>query len=361
MRIILGHTLDVLKTLPDKSAQCCVTSPPYWGLRDYGLPPQIWGGDPECDHEWTTESIRPAHPDRSTGGKDGNGSGVFVDYIPRGSQDAKNQRGSAISNGCFCKCGSWKGSFGLEPSPKLYIQHTVEIFREVWRVLRDDGTLWLNLGDSYSHSGTGVNAVAKPKNLLAIPWRVALALQDDGWYLRSDIVWHKTNPMPESVKDRPTKSHEYIFLLSKSRKYYYDTASVKEPTTGNAHDRGSGVNPKAANWKTPEGGREKGQYRPKQNESFAAACNKIVLSRNLRSVWTIATQPYKGAHFATFPEKLISPCIKAGCPRHGIVLDPFAGSGTTGVVAKKLGRNYILIELNPKYITMARERIRDAD
>jgi DNA modification methylase len=442
---------------------------------------------PDCDHEWISERKRPEHPDRSSGGKDFNGSGVFVDNIPRGTQEAKNHRGASFSYGATCtKCGAWKGSFGLEPTPELYVAHAVEIFREVRRVLRDDGTLWLNLGDSYANYGSGGNGATggldkstlaspmppinttpvkkslpknlKPKDLVGIPWMIAFALRADGWYLRSDIIWNKPNPMPESVTDRPTKSHEYIFLLSKSANYFYDNEAVKEKTTGNAHSRGNGVNPKALNWKTPDGwdttkgegghgvfhkeGREKGvqNYRPKQNESFAAAVNQIVLLRNIRSVWTIPTQPFKDAHFATFPEKLVEPCIKAGasqrgcCPEcgapwvritrkikskarkvvsphaavpgqraHGTffseryddpaiietcgwkpscqcqradwreagksfnvfpidpipctVLDPFAGSGTVGVMCEKLGRDFIGIELNPSYFKMAEKRI----
>ncbi len=204
----------------------------------------------------------------------------------------------------------------------------------------------------------------KPKDLCGMPWRVAFALQADGWYLRSDIIWHKPNPMPESVRDRPTKAHEYLFLLSKSERYYYDADAIKEPTTGSAHHRGQGVNPKAEKWPnawSAESGRHdgvgNGRFRPKQNESFSAAVVRTVERRNKRTVWSLATKPYPGAHFATFPPKLVEPCILAGCPVGGVVLDPCAGSGTTLLVAKEHGRNSVGIELNPDYVKMARVRL----
>ena len=257
-----GDARDVLLTLADESVQTVVTSPPYWGLRDYGV----------------------------------------------------------------------NGQIGLEPTPELYVENMVSIFRDVRRVLRSDGTLWLNMGDSYAGSGAGGggnrkgnehgqhNAVAKksrpsalpthkPKDLVGIPWRLAFALQADGWYLRCDIIWSKPNPMPESVTDRPTKAHEYIFLLTKSARYYYDAEAIREP------------------------------------------------QRNKRSVWEIPTQPYSEAHFATFPEALVRPCILAGTSEAGVVLDPFAGSGTTLAVATSLGRKSIGIELSDEYMEIARKRI----
>lgn len=281
-----------LKELPEKSIHCCVTSPPYWGLRDYGTDDQ----------------------------------------------------------------------FGLEETPQQYVDNMVKLFREVKRVLKDDGTLWLNLGDSYSSGGRqsttnqslrgekqyGVtrpkaNKNIKPKDLIGIPWRVAFALQADGWYLRQDIIWHKPNPMPESVHDRCTKSHEYIFLLSKSPSYYYDNESIKEKAIGN--------NP----------GNKSHKYFNSHDEKFKTKTNlkniTAVDFRNKRSVWTVNTKSYKEAHFATYPEKLILPCIKAGCPKGGIVLDPFMGAGTTGLVARKLNRNYIGFELNADYIKIAEKRI----
>jgi len=305
-KIYQGNVLKVLKTFPDESIHCCVTSPPYWGLRDYGL----------------------------------------------------------------------EGQLGLESTPEEYVTKMVEVFREVKRVLRKDGTLWLNLGDSYCGTGNkgeykdpkysdGRNGqkVAlnnkikglKSKDLVGIPWMVAFALRADGWYLRQDIIWHKPNPMPESVKDRCTKAHEYIFLLSKSRKYYYDHEAIKEPAAYDGRKdtllKGS---PKYEKGVVPgqvaHSMAAKGHERWKKNERGEYVKNK-------RSVWTIPTKPFKEAHFAIFPEKLIEPCILAGCPEGGIVLDPFMGSGTTAVVALKHNRNYIGIELNPEYIKIAEKRI----
>ena len=226
---------------------------------------------------------------------------------------------------------------GMEDTPEEFVDNLVKVFREVKRVLRDDGTVWLNLGDSYNagrnggHAGgskqnhkkylqrSGANVVGlKPKDLVGIPWRVAFALQQDGWYLRQDIIWHKPNPMPESVKDRCTKAHEYIFLLSKSTKYYFDNEAIKEDL---------------------------------------AKSSNVSNKRNKRSVWTITTKPFKGAHFATFPMDLIEPCVLAGCPEGGTVLDPFGGSGTTGIVAVNNKRNAVLCELNQEYIDLAKKRI----
>lgn len=318
-----GDALEVLRTMDAGSAQTCVTSPPYWGLRDYGT----------------------------------------------------------------------DGQLGLEASPEQYVEKMVEVFREVRRVLRDDGTLWLNLGDSYfggrcgardperwpkqsrnDHMPTGAKDAGggKQKDLVGIPWRVAFALQADGWYLRSDIIWSKPNPMPESVTDRPTKAHEYIFLMSKSQRYYYDAEVIKEPVTGGAHARGNGVNPKAllqgdhprnvdCRYQAPgqpehTGLRRKG-LRAKQNPSFSAAVAGLVDTRNKRSVWTVQSHAFPEAHFATFPPKLIEPCVLAGCPTGGVVLDPFCGSGTTGLVALRADRRFVGIELNDQYVTMARDRI----
>lgn len=375
-----------LKLLPDKSVHCVVTSPPYWGLRDYGV----------------------------------------------------------------------KGQIGLEKTPKAFIRIMVRIFKEVKRVLRDDGTLWLNIGDSYaslaggySSSGSrGKNSVIsektqaavvksknrkppiglKPKDLVGIPWMLAFALRDAGWYLRQDIIWHKPNPMPESANDRCTKSHEYIFLLSKSNRYYYDQKAIATPyadktyTTFGIEIKGSGDQTglimaenransmavhKAKKWKSPDGwdtgpgshgtihrnGREKGKpftehknlSRDDKNHSFHEARKGKQIDNsagingtgfkghsgnkdangdligdglaNKRSVWTVATKPFSEAHFATFPEELILDCIKAGCPEGGIVLDPFMGAGTTALVAQKLNRNFIGFELNPAYIKIANKRL----
>ena len=295
-QILQGDCRDLLKTLPDASVHCVVTSPPYFGLRDYGVDGQI----------------------------------------------------------------------GLEASPDAFVAELVAVFREVRRVLRDDGTLWLNLGDSYNsgasgglggstlgggqnnqrvsnRSGRGLVNALKPKDLIGAPWRVAFALQADGWYLRQDIIWHKPNPMPESVTDRCTKSHEYVFLMSKSARYFYDAAAIAEEgviPAGTKAAKGSverfntlGVNSRPPEYKIYDG------------------------MRNARSVWTIATQPFREAHFATFPPDLAERCIKAGCPVGGTVLDPFGGAGTTGLVADRLQRSSILIELNPVYASMAKKRL----
>lgn len=301
-RVIHGDCLSVLPTLDADSIHCCVTSPPYYGLRDYGHTDQI----------------------------------------------------------------------GLEETPDAYVAKMVAVFREVRRVLRDDGTLWLNLGDSWANDGkwggsTGGKHVSalhgdsgcgrrrkttglKPKDLIGIPWRVAFALQADGWYLRQDIIWHKPNPMPESVTDRCTKAHEYVFLLSKSARYYFDAAAIAEPLAESSYSRlAQDIENQTGTVRANGGARTGG--------NFKAVCDAVSGLRNRRSVWTVTTQPYKEAHFATFPPALIEPCIKAGCPPYGTVLDPFGGAGTTGVVAYRLNRAYTLIELNAEYVALAEKRI----
>ena len=356
--ILQGDALKVLKTFPDESVDCIITSPPYWGLRDYGI----------------------------------------------------------------------KGQIGLEKTPEEYVAKLVKIFGHLNRVLKKQGTLWLNLGDSYASAwacsrrsiigqaapnlqqrqkriprgsgrwGGGNNSVQglKEKDLIGIPWRVAFALQADGWYLRQDIIWSKPNPMPESVTDRCTKSHEYIFLLTKSKKYYYDSEAVKEPlapasiarlsqdlenqkgservpgkTNGNMKAvRGKGsIRPHSSErvpsgWHQSKTGRGRHPAYGISGTGFAGHSENVLADgknyskRNKRSVWTITTKPYKEAHFATFPEALIETPIKAGCPKGGIVLDPFFGSGTTGLVAQNLGRLWLGIEINPKYIKIAQDRLR---
>ena len=299
VRIWHGDVIDCLRKLSERSVQTCVTSPPYWGLRDYG-------------------------------------------------QD---------------------GQIGLEATPDEYVARLVEVFRGVRRVLRDDGTLWLNLGDSY-HGGGGGNygnglsvaskhgqhltnvrnhldlsdAGIKPKDLVGIPWRVAFALQADGWYLRSDIIWHKPNPMPESVTDRPTKSHEYVFLLAKSSRYYYDAEAIREHDSGiHAGNGFAGRLEHRISGGLASGGTQ---------EPWQAGGG-----RNARSVWTITTKPYAEAHFATFPTELPERCIKAGSRQGDTILDPFIGSGTTAYVARHLARHAIGCELNADYITIARKRL----
>ena len=299
-RVYSMDCLKGLKQLHDNSINCCVTSPPYWGLRDYGV----------------------------------------------------------------------EGQLGLESTPEEYASKMVEVFREIKRVLRKDGTLWLNLGDSYAGSGKGawdnkevqkeiyvpdkdspqcklkkVPQGLKPKDLVGIPWMVAFALRADGWYLRQDIIWQKPNPMPESVTDRCTKAHEYIFLLSKSRKYYYDHEAISEPYTSKAEK------PRNKAKERYNDSYKGGRWSEGVRDYYSAG------KRNKRSVWTVTTKPFKEAHFATFPPDLIKPCILAGCPKNGIVLDPFMGSGTTGMVAAMYRRNFIGFELNPEYCKMAEKRI----
>ena len=338
IEIKTGNCLEVLKTMPEQSVNTCITSPPYWGLRDYGT--AEWdGGDENCDHQ----------------------VGRFEHKVSDKQKSNTASAGHQARDVCP-KCGAIRkdSQLGLEDTPEEYVANMVKLFREVRRVLRDDGTVWLNLGDSYSSGGrtTTTNQTLrgdkdygatrpkpskniKPKDLIGIPWRVAFALQADGWYLRQDIIWHKPNPMPESVKDRCTKAHEYIFLLSKNKKYYYDNEAIKEP---------------AKDWGTRD--RSKGKYHNKGTGLTPhTGLEKSYPTKNKRSVWTVTTKPFKGAHFAVFPMDLIEPCVLAGCPEGGTVLDPFGGSGTTGLVAKQNKRNAVLIELNTKYIDIAEDRI----
>lgn len=354
-----GDVLTVLRTMEDSSVQCCVTSPPYWAMRDYGLAPNVYGGRETCAHDFGPEtSLHRGGP-----------AGDFLRVRNRQSRNLV----ADINTGAFCSlCGAWRGNLGHEPTPDLFIKHMVLIFGELKRVLRDDGTLWLNMGDTYNNDSPGMKKYSvkkahcgnyKRKDLIGIPWMLAFALQSDGWYLRSDIIWHKPNPMPESAKDRPVKAHEYLFLLSKCRKYYYNAAAIKERASENTHSRGDGMHKKLhvpSGWDTSSGSHTKlmGRYRAKQNESFAKATMEKVEYRNKRSVWTVPVFPYQDAHFATFPPDLIKPCILAGCPPGSVVLDPFAGSGTTLYVAKELSRKSIGIEIKEEYCSLLLQRIR---
>ena len=332
-------------------AQTCVTSPPYYGLRDYGT--AKWeGGDVNCDH-------------------------VESENKHGGQRADRNQEGYKKQYKDLCKkCGAIREDkqIGLEETPEEYIKAMVEVFRCVWDVLEDDGTLWLNIGDSYYNyrPGKGQSLVQqsvsnsnqdlpqvcarrgnkldgfKEKDLIGIPWMLAFALRSDGWYLRQDIIWSKPNPMPESVQDRCTKSHEYIFLLSKSSKYYYDNESIKEKSI-HAGEQRSFNSPKKA-MRNVEGKTSTG------NEHPDALPIEVSELKNKRSVWTVNPKPYSGSHFAVFPTELIEPCILAGAPLGGIVLDPFMGSGTTAQVAQDLGRQYIGCELNPEYGNLQKKR-----
>ena len=303
-----GDSLEVLKTLPENSVDCCVTSPPYYGLRDYGADGQI----------------------------------------------------------------------GREATPEEYIDRLVSVFHEVKRVLTPEGTCWLNIADSYCGTGskaqhtdpkypkgrngqqTAINRRApgcKPKDLIGIPWLAALALRGDGWYLRSSIIWHKGNPMPESTRDRPTRCYEYVFLLTKSKKYYYDWQAVAEPIAPQTASRLKSGRGSGNKYAVAIPGQNNAQRINAPRSKGAYTDERISPVRSRRNVWQINNVPYHGGHFAAFPPKLAETCILAGCPVGGIVLDPFFGSGTTGMVAKSLDRRYIGIELNPEYCTLAKQRI----
>lgn len=358
IEVLTGDALFVLRGMAPDSVQCCVTSPPYWGLRDYGAAGQI----------------------------------------------------------------------GIEATPQEYVSKMVEVFREVRRVLKPDGTLWLNLGDSYANDGkcggsTGGKAVAgphgrlgpgrgrresglKPKDLVGIPWRVAFALQADGWWLRQEIIWAKPNPLPESVRDRCTKAHEQVFLMTKAERYFFDADAIAEPASESTHARlAQNVQDQIGSARAHAGGKTNGNMKAvarrgggnrshkhtaayeagdvahrtkaglvefsekqrklagaasgiKANVNFDASMAIMPMKRNKRSVWTIGSEPFKGAHFATFPTGLVIPCVLAGSREGDTVLDPFGGAGTVGVVADRLGRNAILIEINPAYAAMAKDRIR---
>ena len=322
-KIEFGDCREIMRKWASQGvkAQTCITSPPYYGLRDYGT--AKWeGGDPNCEHSISMPT-KWNDPKR--------GTSVLRPEV--------GHRGGSSSNCHLCGAKRIDDQLGLEDTPEDYIKSMVEVFRCVWDVLEDDGTLWVNIGDSYCNSNGFARASPeyqregrnnmpandrkldklhatglKTKDLIGIPWMLAFALRADGWYLRQDIVWSKPNPMPESVQDRCTKAHEYIFLLSKSHKYHFDHVAIKEPM--------------------------------KDSDEMA----------NKRSVWNVATKPYSGAHFAVFPTELIEPCILAGAPVGGIVLDPFMGSGTTAQVAQDLGRQYLGCELNPEYRKLQKKR-----
>ena len=426
-KIYQGDCGELVKKLPDGSVNCCITSTPYFGLRDYQT--AKWeGGDVNCDHKGVPMRTKAGFNERYFG-------------KPNVGTDKQGEDREFYKHSCP-KCGAIRvdAQIGLEESPGQYVEKLVGLFREVRRVLTKDGTLWLNLGDSYanpSKPGGGDPSIGKrnlggsnypqklvpqglkPKDLIGIPWMVAFALRDDGcadlkachtlervmsglldeyegepipdkvisvlerlqqeyqqakgnsWYLRQDIIWAKPNPMPESVTDRCTKSHEYIFLLSKSAKYYFDADAIKQPIKDSSILRLSqDIENQAGFTRVP--GKTNGNMKAVAHKSaitpgqtphtkalnrMAGIPDPIYQSANKRSVWTVTTKPFKDAHFATYPEELIIDCVKAGCPKGGVILDPFMGAGTTGLVARKLGRNYIGFELNPEYIKIAEKRI----
>lgn len=369
MRLYHGDVREVLRGLPAGSVQCVVTSPPYWSLRDYGIEPNVWGGKDGCEHDWSLASRNGAAEAYTGAGRWQHGSNTEEGTaILRSDRPGDWKRMTFESDICG-RCGAWRGALGLEPTPEMFVAHTVDVFREVRRVLADDGTLWLNIGDSYNayngnrgtdspYAGnraakepalpTGYGLAAKdlkPKDLVGIPWMVAFALRADGWYLRADIIWHKTNPMPESIRDRTTKAHEYLFLLAKSERYRFDSDAIREQATDVGRENGR------------EGREEDERARPPgSNPRKLARLDYSERGRNKRSVWSIPTAPFAEAHFATFPPALVEPCILAGCPEGGTVLDPFIGSGTTAMVARRLGRRAVGIDLNAEYLAMAVRR-----
>lgn len=311
VRVLIGDCRERLKELPDASVHTCVTSPPYFGLRDYGT--ATWeGGDPKCKHR-----------------------GIKTRTVSGALGLQRGNKGSQRVYSGDCKCGAVRVDLqiGLESNLEDYVNTLVEVFREVHRVLRNDGTLWLNLGDMYKRAGfmqrpgiAGQDALSfKPKDLIGVPWRVAFALQNAGWYLRQDIIWNKPNPMPEAVRDRCTKSHEYIFLFSKQEHYYFDSDVIAEPIAPSQVDR---VREDVIGGKShvERGQHSKGgTYRRNPADDHRTGGLRSRNTRNKRSVWTVNTSPFPGAHFATFPPKLIEPCILAGAPKGGVVLDPFGG------------------------------------
>ena len=370
--IIDGDALTKLKELPEKSINMCMTSPPYWALRDYGTDVEtIWDGKEDCEHGWE-ENVQAARGGYSEDSIVGNNSRIKREPIK--------------SNVCQ-KCGAWKGQLGLEPTFDLYIKHLCDIFDEVKRVLRDDGTCWVNLGDTYAGSGNGSNdyrntktknyrkgeilykgqksgkTSVSDKSLLMIPMRFAIEMVNRGWILRNIIIWHKRNCMPSSVKDRFTVDFEYVFFFSKNKKYYFETQyephltdSIKRMDAGfnqnqdfdykKRIDKNRGFKTKPE----PEG--------PQPPQKHGKDVNYSPQGRNKRTVWTINPKPFKEAHFAVYPEELCETPIKAGCSKEGIVLDPFFGAGTTGLVALKQNKKFIGIELNKEYIEIAKKRLK---
>ncbi len=328
--IYTGDCLDVLSSMPSESIDCCVTSPPYYGLRDYEVEPSIWGGDPECAHKWG-KVVRKG----TSGGKKSKKVQI------KGKENFQIVAGHE-QNYC-AKCGAWRGALGLEPSPEMYIDHLCSIIMELHRVLKKTGTLWLNIGDSYAGSnivgrtdidekfafakGSSLEGKTqsfdwgylKPKNLCFIPTRVAIELQKRGWCVRNDIIWHRPNQMPAPVKDRCILSHEHFFLLSKSRKYYFDYKAIQEP--------------------------------------YEDKANKTVEMKSKRDVWSINTVANPEGHFAMFPPDLIEPCILAGCPKDGVCLDIFCGAGTVPIVCNVLDRNWIGIERSPDNVQLIKDRL----
>ncbi|RLD81106.1 MAG: site-specific DNA-methyltransferase [Bacteroidetes bacterium] len=355
-KIYQGDVKTTLKKFPSNIVDCVVTSPPYWNLRDYGTGEWVGSKDPKCKH-----IKNQAFSSKTT--------------IQKNQKKVNKGRELYYNHKCP-KCGAVKKDLqiGAEKTPEEYVETMVKLFRQIKRMLKDTGTVWLNLGDTYIGGGRGSGGKSKvqtgnkgslittrsvvknlpSKNLVGIPWRVALALQADGWILRQEIIWNKPACMPESVTDRCTKSHEHIFLLTKNPNYYFDHKIIQEPSVDPASYKPCRPrNETAFDKSDPK--RRLHSLDKNGNISFNG---KIFETRNKRTVWNVSITNYKGAHFATFPPKLIEPCILAGCPKGGVVFDPFFGSGTSGSVAKKNNRKYLGVELNPKYIKLAKQRLK---
>lgn len=427
--LLEGDCRELLRGMPAESVHCVVTSPPYHGLRAYGTCPQLWGGDPRCEHAFESVRTKRGHGSGGTGIASQKQTTIAGAYVT----DTKDR--ATYSDTCAL-CGCWRGELGLEPTLDAWVAHLVEVFREVRRVLRRDGTLWLNLGDSYACTPNGkaaaeyrvegsddrtfrdkpfstVGGTLKEGDLCGQPWELALALRRDGWYLRRDVIWHKPNAKPESVKSRPATSHEYLFQLTREMDYFWDDEAVREPATGK-----------------PSGNKRRklgAEYGRPDCHVGAGIPHAGSASRRCRSVWSINTQGFPGAHFATYPMKLVERCIQASTSAHGccgicrapwkrtveptpeyaahfgsnkgadsdrmgkgyrkcspgvcsdyvttgwepscdcnglmagapvpcVVLDPFAGSGTTLIVADRLGRDAVGIELQPDYVALAHAR-----
>lgn len=369
VQILVGDCRETLATLPAGTIQAAISSPPYYGLRAYQTTPLIWGGQVGCAHQWGRQVVQT-----SMGHAHRDSPGGFQHSQSRGTQANSRERVVTVTESAFCTlCGAWRGELGQEPTldcggwitqvrcGACYVCHLVEVFRAVRRVLRSDATLWLNLGDSYSmdskwggYSGgtpkqdSKVVGYTRPKRttglgdkqLMGVPWRVAFALQADGWVLRSDCIWSKPNAMPESVTDRPTKAHEYLFLFGASAKYYYDSAAIAEPVA--ADDLHI----------IPRDGIDRGD----DTRGRKGRCGQGD-TRNKRTVWEVNTTAYPGAHFATFPPALVVPCLRASTRPGDTVLDPFGGTGTVAAVAVQWQRSAILCELNPAYAALAEQRI----
>lgn len=370
-----GNALNVLKTFPDESVDCVITSPPYWSLRDYGIKPVIWDEKEDCPHEFHLQKRKAISDEKIRWVHRQNGVDLKAGKItnPQAVLKSTASKDHTVRDGFCIHCSAWKGTLGQEPDFYLYVKHLCDVFDEIKRVLKKDGTCFVNLGDTYggslrgwgarkpSKTGfqkpagldpryvKGAQATAKlmPKCLLQLPSRFALEMVHRGWILRNEIIWHKPNAMPSSAKDRFTVDFEKVFFFVKRKKYAFNPLfeksiwAEKDPRSQIPGGRKSG-------------GKSLTGIYAMQRVSFGNG-NR----RNKRCVWTVPTKPFSGAHFATFPEKLVEPLMEAGCPENGIALDPFMGAGTVAVVAKKMNRHFIGIEMNPDYINIARKRISD--